>query len=43
MIASDSLAIISGKFLSTYISEQKMKKISGLLFIIFGILGFIFH
>ncbi len=41
MIVSDSLAIISGKFLSTYISESKMKKLSGILFLIFGILGFI--
>ena len=41
MIVSDFLAIISGKFLSTYISESKMKKLSGILFLIFGILGFI--
>ena len=41
MIASDSIAIISGKFLSKYISEEKMKKFSGILFLIFGILGFI--
>lgn len=41
MIASDSIAIISGKFLSKYISEEKMKKISGILFLIFGIMGFI--
>ena len=41
MIVSDSLAIIPGKFLSTYISESKMKKLSGILFLIFGILGFI--
>ena len=41
MIVSDSLAIILGKFLSTYISESKMKKLSGILFLIFGILGFI--
>lgn len=42
MIASDSIAIISGKFLSKYISEEKMKKISGILFLLFGLLGFIF-
>ena len=41
MIASDSIAIISGKFLSKYISEEKMKKFSGILFLIFGALGFI--
>ena len=41
MLASDSIAIICGKFLSTYISEDKMKKISGILFLLFGILGFI--
>ena len=41
MVVSDSIAIIFGKFLSNYISEDKMKKISGILFLIFGILGFI--
>lgn len=41
MIASDSIEIISGKFLSKYVSEEKMKKFSGILFLIFGILGFI--
>lgn len=42
MVASDSIAIISGKFLSQYISEEKMQKFSGILFLIFGIAGFIF-
>lgn len=42
MIVSDLIAIISGKFLSRYISEEKMQKISGILFLIFGIAGFIF-
>ena len=41
MIASDLIAIISGKFLSKYISEEKMQKFSGLLFLIFGLIGFI--
>ena len=41
MIVSDSIAIASGKFLSKFISEEKMQKISGILFLIFGILGFI--
>lgn len=42
MVASDSIAIISGKFLNQYISEEKMQKFSGILFLIFGIAGFIF-
>ena len=42
MIASDSIAIISGKFLSKYVSEEKMKKFSGFLFLIFGIVGLFF-
>lgn len=41
MITSDSIAIISGKFLNKYISQDKMQKFSGLLFLIFGIAGFI--
>ena len=40
MVLSDSIAIISGKFLSTYISEEKMQKLSGILFLIFGFIGF---
>ena len=39
MVVSDSIAILSGKFLSTYISEKKMKKFSGILFLIFGLCG----
>lgn len=42
MIASDSIAIISGKFLSKYVSEEKMKIFSGILFLIFGLVGLIF-
>ena len=42
MVISDSLAIIFGKFLNKYISEQKMKKFSGVLFLIFGLVGLIF-
>lgn len=41
MIASDSIAIISGKFLSKYVSEEKMKIFSGILFLIFGLVGLI--
>lgn len=43
MVASDSLAIISGKFLNRYISEEKMQKLSGVLFLLFGIIGFVFR
>lgn len=42
MLASDSIAIISGKFLSKFVSEEKMQKFSGILFLIFGIAGFVF-
>ena len=42
MIASDSIAILSGKFLSNFISQEKMQKFSGILFLIFGISGFVF-
>lgn len=42
MIVSDSIAIICGKFLNKYISEDKMQKFSGILFLIFGIAGFVF-
>ena len=41
MVVSDSLAIIFGKLLNKYISETTMQKISGILFIIFGLIGFI--
>jgi len=42
MIVSNSLAIIFGKFLNKYISEEMMQKLSGILFLIFGIIGFLF-
>ena len=42
MVISDSLAIIFGKFLNKYISEEKMKKFSGVLFLTFGFVGLIF-
>lgn len=41
MVVSDSIAIIFGKFLNKYISETNMQKLSGVLFLIFGIIGFI--
>ena len=40
MVISDFLAIFLGKFLNNKISEKNMKKISGILFLIFGFLGF---
>ena len=42
MVVSDSLAILCGKFLNRYISETTMQKLSGILFLIFGIIGFLF-
>ena len=39
MVISDLLAIILGKIISKKIPEELMKKISGILFIIFGIIG----
>lgn len=42
MVVSDSIAILFGKFLSKHISEIMMQKISGILFLIFGLIGFMF-
>lgn len=41
MIVADSIAIVFGKFLKNKISEDTMQKLSGFLFIIFGIINFI--
>lgn len=41
MIAADSIAIVFGKFLKNKISEETMQKLSGFLFIFFGIINFI--
>lgn len=41
MICSNLIAIILGKFVSKKISEKAISKISGIIFLIFGILGFI--
>lgn len=41
MVISDLLAIIFGKFLTKKIPETLMQKLSGILFIIFGIIGII--
>lgn len=40
MIASDLIAIFTGKFLSKKIPEKAITIFSGILFIIFGIIGF---
>ena len=42
MIFSDCIAIFLGKFLSKYISSNVIQKISGFLFVLFGILGLFF-
>ncbi|MFU2363211.1 MAG: TMEM165/GDT1 family protein, partial [Clostridiales bacterium] len=41
MVACDYIAIVLGRFLNKYISEQSMQKLSGILFLIFGFIGFI--
>lgn len=41
MVVSDSIAIAFGKVLNKFISEKAMQKLSGILFLIFGIIGFI--
>lgn len=41
MVVADSFAIIFGKLLNKYISESSMQKFSGVLFLIFGMIGFI--
>lgn len=41
MIASDFFAIILGKFLSKKIPEKAISRFSGILFILFGIIGFL--
>lgn len=41
MVVSDLLAIFFGKFLSSKISDSVMQKLSGVLFILFGLIGFI--
>lgn len=39
MVACDFIAILFGKFLNKHISEKAMNNISGILFLIFGVLG----
>lgn len=40
MVICDFLAILFGKFLRKHISEDAMQKLSGILFLIFGVIGF---
>ncbi len=39
MVVCDFIAILFGKVLNKYISEKTMQKLSGVLFLLFGILG----
>lgn len=39
MVISDSLAILFGKFLKNKISEKSIKYLSGILFLVFGLVG----
>lgn len=41
MVVCDSIAIVFGKFLNKHISEKTMQKLSGILFLIFGFIGFL--
>lgn len=41
MVGSNSIAIAFGKILNKYVAESTMQKLSGVLFIIFGIVGFL--
>lgn len=41
MVVSDSIAILFGKFLSSKISSKMMNTLSGVIFLAFGIFGFI--
>ena len=42
MVVSNSIAVVFGKWINKHISETTMQKISGILFLIFGILGFLY-
>ena len=39
MVACDFIAILFGKFLNKHISENAMHKLSGILFLLFGLIG----
>lgn len=41
MVTCDFIAILFGKFLNKYISEKVMQKVSGVLFLLFGLIGMV--
>lgn len=41
MVMSDAIAILFGKFLSSKISNKLMNTLSGIIFLLFGVFGFI--
>ena len=41
MVSSNAIAIIFGKILNKYISEKKLQILSGILFLLFGLIGLI--
>ena len=41
MVLCDFIAILFGKFLNKYVSEKMIQKISGVLFLLFGLIGFL--
>lgn len=41
MVACDFIAILFGKFLNKHISEKSMQKLSGILFLLFGMIGIV--
>lgn len=41
MVTCDFIAILFGKFLNKYISENVMQKVSGILFLLFGLIGMV--
>lgn len=41
MVACDFIALLFGKFLNKHISEKAMERLSSILFLLFGLLGFI--
>ncbi len=42
MVICNFIALLFGQFLLNYISKEKMQKISGILFLIFGVVGLFF-
>lgn len=41
MVVCDFIAILFGKFLNKHISEKSMQKLSGVLFLLFGMIGIV--